>query len=89
MSTEPDYAKPLRGECDGLFEIRALVNRNQLRLLGFYNQGRWREATLVMGAVEKDDEFEPPSTCEVAQRRRRQIEADPDRYRRLHDYGNQ
>lgn len=84
----PEVA-PLAGECTGLFEIRALVANVQRRLLGFYNQDRWREATLVVGAVERGGKFEPASTCEVAQHRRHRVEVDPDRHRRLHDYGNQ
>lgn len=76
----------LAGECEGLFEIRAQVNRVQYRLLGFHGTGE-RQVTLVFGAVERSNRFEPLSACEQAQRRKSQVEQDPEKHRRAHAFG--
>lgn len=77
----------LTGECEGLFEIRAQVGRVQYRLLGFHGTGE-RQVTLVFGARERNDRFEPLSACRQAQRRKAQVEQDPERHRRVHDFGS-
>ncbi len=79
------YVDTLRAPCQGLFEIRHEINRIQYRLIGFHGPGRGT-ATLVFGAKEISDRFEPRNTCEIAQQNKAFVESNPAKYRREHDY---
>ena len=68
-----DYIKGLsEGECAGLLEIRVTFNNIQYRPLACYGPGR-QEVTILLGAIERGDRFEPRSACRTAQANRRLI----------------
>jgi hypothetical protein len=73
----PQYVKPLVGY-SGVLEIRFRSNRIQYRPLFCFGPGR-RELTLLVGAIEKGDEFEPKGAPTTAQSRRGEIQANPNR----------
>ena len=75
----------LTGDCEGLFEIRAKVQRVQYRLLGFYGTGR-REVTLVVGARKSNNRWVPLSIPDTAQRRKADVTNDPVRFRTVHEF---
>jgi|SRR5215213_2247937 len=64
--------RPSRKGCSGLFEIIFEVDNVQYRPLGYFS-GRM-EFTFLFFAKEAGDEFEPPTACEIAQRRRKELE---------------
>jgi len=65
----------LRHDCSGLFELVMKVEKIQVRPIGFYGPGR-REFTLLAGAVEKGNDFEPRTVCETANERKRLVASD-------------
>ena len=79
------YVSQLHGECNQLFEIKPEVQGVQYRLLGFH--GPARDPTLVFGAREVGGKWQPPSTCNQAQKRRAIVEVDSPRRRRKHEFG--
>ncbi len=86
-----DICKPLqeRGDdCKGLFEIRVPYGRIQYRLLGTLGPTTGT-ATLLFGAIEKENRFVPLTTCKQAQARKATLEADPKRHRRLYEFGSE
>ena len=89
-ATRPgDWRRPvvdtLHDDCAGLFEIRALVEGIQYRLLGFHGPGQ-RAPTLVAGAIERSDRFEPRDTPQIAQARKAEVENDAASHRKPHDF---
>ena len=84
-----DWGRPvvdtLHGDCAGLFEIRAKVVDVQYRLLGFHGPGQ-RALTLVAGAIERSDRFEPRDTPQIAQARKAEVENDAAIHRKPHDF---
>lgn len=74
----------LHGECDGLFEIRFQFRRVQYRPLACYGPGT-REVTVLTGAIEKENRFEPPGACITALSRKDLIQSDR-RYVCPHDF---
>jgi len=79
------FIDSLSGECSGLYEIRAEFNKVQYRLIGFHNHER-ATGTLVFGAKEIGDKFDPPDTCRRAQAIKTLVESNPTKYRSAHDY---
>lgn|GEM_PF-1503163 len=73
----------LHGDCEGLFEIRALLRNVQLRLLGFHHASG-TEVTLVFGATERDGKWEPLSACAQALKRRIEAITHPALHRTRH-----
>lgn len=62
-------------ECSGLLEIRVAVNGQQYRPLGYYGPEP-DQVTMLVGAKEKGGKFvEPRDPCEIAQRRKKEIES--------------
>jgi hypothetical protein len=59
------YVRTLKGECDGLFELRIKYKNIQYRPLGCYGPGK-NQVTLLMGAIEKGGKFDPLSACKTA-----------------------
>ena len=76
----------LHGDLAGFFEIKVTHQRVQYRLLGFHGPGR-REVTLVCGAREINNRWEPRATPNTARGRRTDVVSSPNTYRRSHDYG--
>lgn len=68
------HVKVLKGECKGLIELRIKINKIQYRPLAYYGPIR-RQITLLYGAIEKGDRFEPKNSCEIALERRALIES--------------
>lgn len=71
------YFDSLSGECSGLGEIRLKIDRTQFRLIGAFGPER-EEFTILLVAVEKDSKFEPRDTCEIAQRRKKEVLTEPE-----------
>lgn len=69
LATLPRLGRPyvgqLRHDCKGLYEIRVDFNRVRYRPIGYYGPGR-RDFTLLVGALEKGDQFEPRAACSTA-----------------------
>lgn len=63
-----------RGECRGLIEIRVKVDRVQYRPLAYYGPEDG-QVTLLVGAREKGDEFDPPNACTTAHERIKQLQS--------------
>ena len=61
----PPQIKVLRGECEGLMEITFKIANVQYRPLACRGPGE-REVTILMGAREHSNRFEPPNACESA-----------------------
>jgi hypothetical protein len=59
------YVGQLHGQCEGLIEIVMTVQDAQYRPIGYFS-GK-QEFTFVFFAMEKNNEFDPPNTCELAQ----------------------
>jgi hypothetical protein len=76
---EPHF-KQLKGDCEGLWEIRFKAGNVQQRPLG-YRSGA-NEFTIVFWAEEKNNRWIPPGACEQGLRRKAAIEADRNR---VHD----
>ena len=66
------WAEKLHGECKGLVEIIFEVRNIQHRPLGYYSGEM--EFTLLFFATEVNNRFEPITACEIANRRRSDIE---------------
>jgi hypothetical protein len=64
----------------GLFELRLYTHRIQYRPLVFYGPRR-REVTLLVGAIEKGDDFEPRDAKRIARARKGIVERDHTRTR--------
>jgi hypothetical protein len=72
---KPELFRWLRGEAQGLGEIRFFADRIQQRPLGF--RGPEPDVfTIIFPAKEKGDRFVPRKAIEVSLRRKREIEAD-------------
>lgn len=71
------WAEKLHGECAKLVEIIFEVHNVQHRPLGFFSGEM--EFTILFFATEVNDRFEPPTACEIAQRRKAEVEADRSR----------
>lgn len=72
------WTRPLASNLEnypGIVEIRIRWMNTQYRLLGFRGP-QDREFSLLMPAIEQDDEFVPPSAPSVAQARMKAIIAD-------------
>jgi hypothetical protein len=68
---EGPYIEPLTGY-KGLFEIKVFSGRVRYRPIGCYGPNR-REFTILKGAIEKDDKFEPKSAPDIADTRSKLI----------------
>ncbi len=66
------YTKALKGECNGLIELRILHGNIQYRPLGCYGPGRG-EITLLCGAVEQGGKLKPKGACKTALERKQNI----------------
>jgi hypothetical protein len=77
-------AKKLKGLND-LWEIIAFVDKVQWRAIGFFGPGEGA-FTLLVGAFEKGNKLQPASTLTTAQTRKVNVQSNPQRYRRRHDY---
>lgn len=64
---KPPYVVKLTGYAD-LYEIRVIHSNKQYRLIGCYGPGK-REFTILVGAIEKEGKYNPPSVFETAERR--------------------
>lgn len=64
----PDAAQLKGPECRGLIEIRVTVERQRYRPLAYVGPGPG-QVTLLVGAKEKGDKFEPKEACAIARRR--------------------
>jgi hypothetical protein len=73
------YIGKLRHDCKGLIEIRFDHGNVQYRPIGFYS-GK-QEFTILFFATEKGGKFVPLAACEIAQRRRNEIEKDKEKSR--------
>jgi hypothetical protein len=62
----------LHGKCIPLGEVRFEVQKVQHRPLGY--RAAARVFTLVFCAIEKSDRFVPPNACEIALRKKAEIE---------------
>lgn len=71
-----EAVKSLKGDCQGLFELRIFADNVQHRPLCFHGPGK-REVTILMGAMEKGGKFVPASACATAKRRMASLEATP------------
>ena len=72
------YVHALKGDGNGLIEIRAVFAGVQYRPLAFYGPGE-NEVTIVIGATERDDRLSPPSALETAQVRKEEVQNDQKR----------
>jgi hypothetical protein len=66
------YAKMLKGDCDGLVEIRFKADDVQQRPLGF--RSGENEFTILFWAIEKNNKFVPLSACAKAKARKAELE---------------
>jgi len=69
-----DPYSDLRGDGDGLGEIRFFVDKVQHRPIGYHDRNTF---VLVFFAIEKGDKFEPRNTVAVSQKRKKAILEDP------------
>ncbi len=76
--TRPHFDS-LGGDCSGLGEVRFQSEKVQYRPIGFFSAAS--EFTLLFVAIEKDRKFVPKSACDIAQRRKKEVEADRRRAR--------
>ena len=74
----------LTGDCFGLFEVRASIERHQYRILGFHGP-RQREATLAVGIL-KSGKVVPIGDCREALSIKDIVEAQPDDRRERHAF---
>ena len=69
--------KILKGNCKGLSEFRFKSGNIQYRPLFCYGpDGAKKEVTILAGAIEKSNRFDPPNICGTALRRKDEIKAD-------------
>lgn len=59
------YIAALKGKYNKLLEIRVLSQNIQYRPLAFHGPKRY-QITILFGAIEKGDQFEPKSACDIA-----------------------
>lgn len=59
------HVKMLKGPGKGLLELRIKINKIQYRPLGYYGPARG-QVTLLLGAIEKGNRFEPKNACQTA-----------------------
>lgn len=78
------YAKKLKGDCDGLVEIKFKADGVQQRPLGFYGPGRM-EFTILFWAIEKGGKFVPKGACKLALGRKNGVKTDPQTYSTICD----
>lgn len=78
------YTRMLVGDCAGIFEIRFEVNNVQYRPLACYGPSG-REVTILTGAIEVNDRFEPLSVPSTALERKALVMSNR-RYVCPHDY---
>lgn len=87
--TRDDNVGVLRktGPCYGehFIELRVRVSKVQYRPIGWYGPDN-RSVTLLVGATERDDDFNPRNACEQAVTRKRLILADRRKHLVEHDY---
>lgn len=74
--SDAPYTKMLKGEGDGLMEIIFEVFNVQYRPLAFYGPGN-HEITILFPAEERSGRFVPRGTVRTAQRRRYEVERNP------------
>lgn len=67
------YAKRLKRDGKGLWEVRILVEKKQVRPIGYFGPGK-SDYTFLIGAEEKSGKFVPKNTIETAQKRKKCIE---------------
>jgi len=77
-------AAKLKGQND-LWEIKAFRDKVQWRIIGFFGPGKGA-FTLLVGAFEKGNKLQPASTLATADSRKVNVQSDPRKYRRRHDY---
>jgi hypothetical protein len=65
------YTAVLKGDLDGLIEVRVKSNRVQYRLFGCYVPGKPVIALLVGATKRSSKTFNPPSAGDTAQQRRK------------------
>lgn len=76
-----DWVAPLSGDGEGLFEIKFTNKNIQYRPLGCWGP-EGGQFTLLAGAIERGDRFEPPNVVDTAQARRREFRTKPAQDRR-------
>lgn len=81
---DPRDVKLLHGECEGLLELRIEYGNVEYRPIGCFGPTRGI-ITLLLGAVERNDRFDPPDACVVAKRRKADVESDMEQYSCVHD----
>jgi hypothetical protein len=69
----------LGNDCQGLGEIRFQADNVQHRAIGYFSRGF--VFTIVFCAEEKNGRFVPRTTCQIAQKRRKEIEKNAERVR--------
>ena len=73
------------GECDGLFEVRAKLSRQQFRIIGYHGPGVGTP-TLLWGFIKSGSRVSQ-ADCRIAHNRRLIVESNPNKYRGEHNYG--
>lgn len=89
LAGTPLWTRPLASNLDGyagIVEIRILWMNTQYRLLGYRGPGE-RQFTLLFPAVEKGDQFDPPSAPSIAQTRMEVVNAKRSERTREHRFG--
>jgi hypothetical protein len=69
---ERPLVRLLKGDCEGLFELRIPCQGVQYRPICCYGPGP-KQVTILLGAIEKGSKFEPRSACSVALERKRVV----------------
>lgn len=77
------WTRPYKG-ADGVFELKALHKNIQYRPLFCYGPTRG-QITILIGAIEQGDRIDPKSAPKEAERRKRQIEKNPNQAK-SHEY---
>jgi len=80
--TRPDYGV-LRRDCQGFGEVRFKVQNVEHRPIGFFLGDE--VFVLVVFATERDSQFDPPTACEIARKRRQNVRDNP-RYSDVCDF---
>jgi hypothetical protein len=75
------YVGLLHDKCEGLVEIVLTVKEEQYRPIGYFSGEK--EFTFLFFAMEKDDEFDPLNTCELAQAAKQITMAHKERIREI------
>jgi len=79
-----EWKRPLvDAVCDGLFEIRVSLSRQQYRILGVHTPDQ--KPMLLHGFIKPERKV-PNEECAQAQAKREQFEADPAKHRVEHNY---